>query len=230
MCVIASCKERQLTKEEFDNCFSRNSDGVGIAYFKNGKVHYEKGLMAFDEAWERYCKINTNKPHVVHFRIATSGGTIKELTHPFIIDVVSPVKVTYSGKKPLLFHNGCLSYSWKDNLLPYYIAVGKVPEGEISDSRFAAMLISRMGEEILKVLNNNNNGKFSVIGFTKNGKPFVRDYGVFEKADGIDFSNGSYKSCYYKASRSIQKDAAKSNDLLAKSYQRDWKERFNGYY
>jgi len=183
MCVIAYCKERKLTWDEFENCYDTNDDGVGISYRKNGKVHYVKGIMELKEAWEIYNKLRIRGEHVVHFRVGTSGSKGPELTHPFIVSRKSPLRIKYSGNKEVLFHNGVIS-DWEEWTMPYYISQKFLPEGEMSDTRLAAMLVSQLGEKVLDVIK----GKYVIFG---SKRVYVR--GEFEEVKGVMFSNTSYK-------------------------------------
>jgi hypothetical protein len=191
MCVIAySQTGRCLTKDEFENCFDRNRDGVGIAYQKSGNLHYIKGLMKVETAWDTYQKLKLEGHlHVVHFRIGTAGGKTQELTHPFLVSTKSPLKLSYSGRSSVLFHNGCIT-RWEDYEMPFFIANKFFPEGEMSDSRMAAMLVSQLGLKVLTKLS----GKFIIF---SPDKVWVRSPKDFEVCDGILFSNNSYKKYGY---------------------------------
>jgi len=193
MCVIAySQSGRTLTKDEFENCFDRNRDGVGIAYQKSGNLHYIKGLMNVETAWDTYQKLKlSGHQHVVHFRIGTAGGKTQELTHPFLVSTKSPLKLSYSGKSSVLFHNGCIT-RWEDYEMPFFIANKFFPDGEMSDSRMAAMLVSQLGLKVLSKLS----GKFIIF---SPDKVWVRSPKDFEVSDGILYSNTSYKKYSYNS-------------------------------
>lgn len=100
MCIIISTKERKLVKEEWvDASWCSNSDGGGVAYPKDGKLHVVKGLMKLAEMKEEISKIPEDSPALLHFRIATSGGTNKKNTHPWRINDLTAMA-----------HNGILSF------------------------------------------------------------------------------------------------------------------------
>lgn len=189
MCVIAVADKRRLTKEEFESCFKANSDGVGIGWSKGELNFYIKGLMEKDEAWATYQKIDI-LPHVVHFRISTAGGVCKELTHPFIVSPTSPIKTSYKGKLPLLFHNGVMG-DWEK----YLVLIGltdankKIPEGKYNDSRVAAMLEGRV-PGILDVIKGSS--KWAYI-----KDATVHMFGDFQEEKGVFFSNATYKRSTY---------------------------------
>lgn len=192
MCIIAVCENRKLTYEEFENCFNSNKDGVGVAWFEEGKNHYIKGFMTLNSAWVAYETVNVF-PHVVHFRNGTSGGVCEELTHPFIVSSASPTPSTWSGNKPLLFHNGVYSMWDKDLILFYATTNRKIPGGRWSDTRYIAILCHYLGRHYLKFA---SSGKYAY--FTEEGKCFM--YGNYEQdkdAPGVQFSNSDYKGRKY---------------------------------
>lgn len=178
MCVIAICNDRKLTDDELHSCWQSNDDGAGMAWFDGKKHVIEKGYMKYDEFKNRYEDINIF-PHVVHFRIATAGGKIPELTHPFICSRKSPTSIEWIGKEPVLFHNGIV-HNW------YAMAdmLGiKVPDHYWSDTRVLASIITEEELDFLK----EEGGKYAVLV----GKEIVT-YGDFIEANGIQFSNSSY--------------------------------------
>lgn len=188
MCVIAVSEKRSLTEKEFSNCFETNSDGFGMAWIKDNKHVFVKGIMEQDEAWKCYQKNikEVGYPHVCHFRIGTSGRNIPELTHPFIIDKKSETKLHYTGESNILFHNGVIS-GWQDiqNTLENKILKRKI-KGDISDTRIAAIAVSFAGAEILDKI---QGGKY-IIFDNKN----VKFYGKgWTEVNGITFSNSSYE-------------------------------------
>ena len=194
MCIIAYCRDRKLTKEEFDECFSHNSDGMGIAWASKGKTHYLKGFMEKDQAWGAYNRIvPVPRQHVVHFRIGTSGPKCHPLyTHPFIVSKESPLQLSYSGMLPLLFHNGCM-WKWEKHYHKHIKPVHNVnAEGEVNDSRYAAIMTAIFG---LKTLNNQS--KFVIL--TPDTYYF---FGDFVEENGIKFSNSGYRTYTYTASYS----------------------------
>ena len=207
MCIISINKERALTKEEFTNCWTGNSDGAGFAWGDNWK----KGFMTMKEAEEFYfSKVAHCLPHVTHFRIKTSGKIVPQLTHPFLVERFSPV-TEFEGKTTecaVLFHNGIIS-DWEKILANYAIAEGGYPTGALSDTRVLAMAVSRGTQYIIPLLGGTT-GKFVLF---KAGK-IVAEFGNWEDSkDGVLFSNGGYKYSYrntytcddYWPSRAYQK-------------------------
>jgi len=182
MCIIAFAKTRKVNKEEFRSCFNANSDGFGLAWRSKNKVLFKKGIMNLNEAWEFYDNKKIKGAHVLHFRIGTSGGKTKKLTHPFIISNDSPLTTSYSGDGKLLFHNGIIS-NWKDKFIMYMISSGIVPKGEISDTRVLAMITSMSGTKSIEEARD----KFIVFSPTES-----LAWGRWEHETGVLFSNSGY--------------------------------------
>jgi len=192
MCIIAVALKRKLTLEEAENCFLSNPDGAGVAWSRGDRNYLRKGFMGLDEFIEFYEELDA-LPHVVHCRAATSGGVRPELTHPFIVDLQSPPRLEWSGKKPLLFHNGVVS-KWEDLFLRFAPDIvrelrrsrkgSQIPPGPWSDTRTVAVIAALVGEGILPFLG----GKYAVL-----DRGRVRTYGEFVEENGVLFSNTSYK-------------------------------------
>jgi predicted glutamine amidotransferase len=185
VCILCYAEDRKLTRTEFENCWTANDDGVGIAYREKGQNVYIKGLMTLKDAWDAYQKV-TVLPHAVHFRLTSTGKKTPDLTHPFIVENNSNIQTKYRGEKPLLFHNGTI-VGWESYLMSLSLQSGKVPEGEINDTRVAAMLIARLGEKALQFMA----GRFILW---RADKAIL--YGHFEEEKGVFFSNTTYRTAY----------------------------------
>lgn len=88
MCIIA-VKPKGVnppSKEILQNMFEANPDGAGIAYNIKGKLYIIKGLMTFEEFFNKCKEIPKESGAIYHTRIETSGGVCKELTHPFFLN------------------------------------------------------------------------------------------------------------------------------------------------
>lgn len=120
-----------------------NPHGAGVSWIEKHKVFFEKGLMTFEDLVALVEGLP--RPYVVHTRIATVGGVIPILTHPFVIAPDSPLAFGGSAER-LLFHNGHWS-GWED-------AAKELPplEGDISDSRAMAHIMAHKGGKHLRTL------------------------------------------------------------------------------
>lgn len=143
MCVAVIVQSsKPISKSYLKAMHEANSDGGGVAWQKDGKVHYRKGL-----TWEQIHELQDTlpRPFLMHFRIATRGGKIPELTHPFPIgeQAFSP-DLSGTTDKGVIIHNG----TWSD--FKKYIPEGlDLPENKISDTQVAAYMAA-IDENILE--------------------------------------------------------------------------------
>jgi hypothetical protein len=211
MCIIAVCNDRKMTDQEFEYCWGNNSDGVGMGYATPaGKIVYVKGFMEQEQAWDAYRKITRRKrSHVVHFRKKSAGEVCQALTHPFIGEPMSPIKLAYAGTKPIVFHNGTHP-DYESIVLSISISQGRLPVGAMSDTRALAMLVGVLGVDALKYAK----GKFAVI----TPKQIIT-YGDFTEEDGIEFSNTDYK---YKPYTYAYSDTWKRDKQDPRTYLDPW--------
>jgi len=186
MCIIAISIDRYLTEQEIRNCFSNNPDGAGFAYVADDKVHVEKGFMTVEALLEAYQGIPL--PHVVHWRTATSGGILPEMTHPYKMTEDSELFTQGDLDVSVLFHNGIIS-DWQTSLLNLVTSgqIKRMPKGPMNDTRMAAIMASlpNIGDDILEILN----GKFVKI--QPDGE--ITRWGDFEQNNGVLFSNNAYR-------------------------------------
>ena len=205
MCILAYAETRKLSKIEFDNCWKTNDDGAGFSWRKDGVNHYVKGFMSKEEAWEAYQKIEV-LPHVAHFRLTSTGTKTSDLTHPFVISQDSPVSTAWEGTESLLFHNGTVS-DWERFGMSHFLSIGYIPEGEMSDTRVAAMIVAKLGQKALKFMS----GKFILW-----DKDIATLFGKFTEEKGVFFSNSSYES-YSWSSNNSWDNKSWNNDWLGSS-------------
>ncbi len=154
MCVIiASPNGRKADFEIFEDAARTNSHGIGLAWKDKDKVLFKKGI-TLDEL-RKIMEADVKEEWVAHFRIATVGDKSPELTHPFIVSHDSPL--TLEGEaKCLLFQNGTFQ-RWEDDLLKACATANiRIPDGEWSDSRASAVLVSVYGKNILRFLGNHS--------------------------------------------------------------------------
>lgn len=196
MCVIAACEKRPMTKDEFQNCFDSNSHGCGFAWRENGTVRMEKGFMDLTSAWNFYEKIKDILPHVAHFRIRTAGAVCQQLTHPFIVSDCSPLLLSYTGKNPVLFHNG-VYWNWESEIPSLEKKMGRRLKGHMSDSRFLALGLFFEAPTFVRQMK--HSGAFVLVKSDKisvMGDQFIKENGVY-------FSNSSYKRYKYTGTTTV---------------------------
>ena len=196
MCIIAVSKRgvKQPTRAQMEAMYSRNHDGAGYMYARDGKVTIHKGFMTFDEFYRavRDEHFTADDPVVYHFRISTQAGVNPWMTHPF--------PLTKDRKK-------CES-------LDLTCAVGIAHNGIIrmtsdaKETRFSDTVIFitdymtkliRKREDITdpavnEMIANLTNSRWAIMdGFTGD----VVTVGNFFDDDGILFSNAGYTSVPY---------------------------------
>ena len=159
MCVLVVADKRRPTIVEIEKMFAQNPDGAGIAWRDVGNnsprdaepnvIKWEKGL---DLANIKELSNEAPLPYVLHFRLASCGGKLKELTHPFPVE--KDVRGTLSGETrgKVLFHNGHWG-PWKDKGIDGAIRNKvRVPEGKWNDTRVMAWLAHLHGSSILELI------------------------------------------------------------------------------
>lgn len=149
MCVIFSCEDRHITFDELIDGQTANGDGGGMAWIKDGTVHWKKGLTA-GEILTLIAEQEVTFPYVIHFRIGTVGGTTDALTHPFPINDLASLELEGTCPDGVLFHNGHWS-EWRNMILRSVTAGNRRIDGldDWSDSRAMAYLVRHHGTGIL---------------------------------------------------------------------------------
>lgn len=136
-----------MTQEEFDSAWYQNPDGAGYAWKQDNQIHFKKGLMLKDEAFEFGEKLNL--PFILHFRASSIGPKYsKELTQPFIVSKESPHLLEGKADK-VLFMNGTEIW-WKE----FGAAANIYPEKDAitNDSHTLAKIISNNNLRFLSEL------------------------------------------------------------------------------
>ena len=148
MCVIAIVKPQVvLRQDDLKAMWEANSHGAGLAVYRDGQWHMEKGFMIFEALNQRLKELGlldteVHPTFVVHFRLVSVGEKTPALTHPF------PVKLREGTG--FLFHNGTLEIARRG----YYSSSGmEVPQGESDTSQMAKLLSElRLSKKQLKLL------------------------------------------------------------------------------
>ena len=102
MCVIvAKPSGVKIDLDTLKACWDTNSDGAGVAYALDNRVHIYKGIMEWDDFRAMFLTsaVWTDLAAIFHFRIRTHGATDEGNTHPF---EVIPGKLAFA-------HNGVMS-------------------------------------------------------------------------------------------------------------------------
>jgi Predicted glutamine amidotransferase len=185
MCVIAICRERNLTRLEVEQMDAANPHGIGVAWAsrKRDVVQYAKGL-SVDETLALLPTLP--KPYIVHFRFASVGSITPALCHPFPIHAAPSDAVRGATKAGVLFHNGTWG-EWKTGFEAVKelgsIAHDTTHEGW-SDSRVMAALAAAYATHAVA----------EIVGATQRlavlrPSGTIETYGAWTKHHGIEVSN-----------------------------------------
>ncbi len=200
MCLIISTRtDKKIDKETITDAWFANSEGAGFAYRRKNKIKVEKGFMELEHLLEAYARVNSF-PHVMHFRIETSGGVQPLLTHPFPCD--GSENTTRFLAHSVLFQNGICS-DYEMVLFSIASMLGKEKFNEIlsnpmSDTLVISKAVEVLGPNILKLLNS------KWLYFTKDQMLL---YGDWDKDDDFYYSNkffGYSANTHWTYANSIQ--------------------------
>lgn len=225
MCVIAAKPAGiDMPKDDYiENMWFRNSDGAGLMYTLNGKVHIEKGFMDYENFLGRLEELKEHDlkkiPMVMHFRITTHGGTKPENCHPFpISDSVGILSKLRQTADIGVAHNGIIDIT---------------PRKGISDTM--EYIISQLyplhracpkfyeNKWLMKMVSNAIESKMAFL--TAQGDIYT--IGDFITDEGIKYSNNSfrcpgyYKSFNYSKSSLLLSDGWEASDHLGSYYYKD---------
>lgn len=174
MCVIliSNPGTARLTETTITNAALCNGDGIGVAWLDGPKVQWAKGL-ALLQAIELAQMLP--QPYMFHFRLATIGKAIPQLTHPF--PMCGEIAEDLEGRTThgVLMHNGhwgTWEKEFKLHATPRWVHQFLSDKDRWSDSRGMAYLASRMGYQILPKIAATGQ-KISVL--TRRG---IRTYGL----------------------------------------------------
>ena len=185
MCVIFIAEKTRPTEEQVAQAFEQNDAGAGIAYRKDGLVHFEKGLDV--NQIKKLCA-EVPLPFIAHFRIP-SGNFPKrdDLCHPFPVEKAAPLMLKGTTKGTVLFHNGHWS-RWQEYMLDAVTKSGtKLPHGKWSDSRAMAFLTSIYGLGFIELIPDQKIALFGANGIEVAGT-------WMPMADGFWASNKSWEN------------------------------------
>lgn len=202
MCILIIKPRGVMTpsEETLKTCFTRNPDGAGFSYNKNGKIIIKKGYMDFESFKKAVSRIPVNSSALIHCRITTSGGTKKGLTHPYPLDndyknmmkTSNTLEPMYENKTYAVAHNGIFSGYGHHELVNdtcEFIANLLKPlqdmSGDILQDQLDPVVNRLVDSSRLAILDNFGNWK-------KYGNGWI-------EVDGIFYSNSTYKEYTYTA-------------------------------
>jgi len=154
MCIILYAKERRVSAEEVRQANSSNADGLGISWASGPNMTSWRKNLSLKEAI-KLCK-KLPMPYVLHARLATVGGKVPALCHPFPVTKVPSIAMQGSARS-VLHHNGHI-HDWDDMM---FLVDGKVclrrikSRGPWSDSRAVAHMVAARGHAVLDLWGGN---------------------------------------------------------------------------
>ena len=200
MCIIcAKPAGVKFPKDAYiKNMWEGNSDGAGIMWTSNNKVHIKKGFMKYKDFKNFLVRLKKRYdidkiPVVMHFRITTHGGTKPENTHPFpISSKVKNLQALEYCTNLGVAHNGTITIKNPPEISDTMAYISqRLSKIRTRDGAFykKQQMLDKIEKEITSkmcFLDNVGNLKF---------------IGKFEEEDGIFYSNTSYlgyrRWCYY---------------------------------
>ena len=105
MClIIKTDTPKQLSLQLLETAYNNNSDGFGVMFCNQGKLHTQKivpkTFKDIEKLWSKY--VDLNVPMGLHFRFNTNGDTARSMSHPF--QVLSKAKG--DDRDMWVMHNG----------------------------------------------------------------------------------------------------------------------------
>lgn len=186
MCVILLCPPKvRPPRSILDQCAAANPHGGGLAWREGGAVRW---LKTDDVGEIERVARRRGGELVIHFRIASVGGVVPALRHPF--PVTRRAGLAPSGSAPaVLFQNGTW-IGWSEALAQAAAAGLSVPAGEMSDARAAALLVNGLGRDGRRAFFPQT-GSSRWVWF---GASATEVYGQWHEQAGIRYSNLAWRS------------------------------------
>lgn len=185
MCVIAVATKKAVHADDLTRMAVVNDDGAGVAYRRDGRVYWKKGLTL-----EECLTLSPTLPfpHIWHFRLASCGGKYPELTHPFPFDL-SP-ELEGDREDGVLFHNGHWN-GWETAWMMATLVAGadRLPPGRWSDSRVMAFMYS-MAPASIQLLPATN----KLVVFTPEDIVYYGDGWTHKEDEGYSYSNLTWET------------------------------------
>ncbi|MBE7010215.1 MAG: hypothetical protein E7418_01845 [Ruminococcaceae bacterium] len=197
MCIIVA-KEKGVEMPDrhiLKNCFDYNSDGAGIMWNYNNKVHIHKGFMKWEDfdnfldALSKQIDLK-NSGICTHFRIRTHGKTSSANCHPFpISNKIKDLKLLKLTTDKGVMHNGIIPikpiHSLSDTqtyIIKRLYNIQKTHPRFLESNRVMSQIEKEIGSKMAFL--------------TSEGK--IHTIGDFIEQDGVMYSNRSFEDkCYY---------------------------------
>lgn len=201
MCIIAYKPEAANfpTKATLQTCFANNPDGAGFMYAAHGAVYIEKGFATFNAFWRALKAARAEHGDriacIMHFRIATQGGTKPECTHPFPLSPnMDDLRLLHASTDIGIAHNGIIPLTTS-----YYKAVN-YSDTMLFIADYLSLIIKRRDyykdADTLLLIERLCESKLAILDYTGHceliGRGWINDGGLY-------YSNTSYKESRRRA-------------------------------
>lgn len=199
MCVIIAKdkKDRLPSIKELKQCFEYNNDGAGFMYTDKGKVIIDKGFMTEDDFIREYKRLVAkydnfeNKCLVIHCRIGTAGGNTPENTHGYpLTNKISEMQKLDNKCDIGLMHNGII-YNYQPQGDNYNDTQEFIKEFVYNLQKFDKHFYKR--QYFRDMIRDNSGSKWAILDKDDN----LYTVGVFQKDNGLAFSNLNHKPYQY---------------------------------
>lgn len=137
MCVAAVIK-RAVPLSDLQNMEIDNPHGAGVAWAQDGEIQFRRGLTAA-QIFDMQTRGEMTYPYLLHFRWATHGPRVPELTHPFPTGIRAFGTELVGAAPQVMIHNGVWSEYTK--WVPYIDDVPSEVIASGSDTSVAAYFI-----------------------------------------------------------------------------------------
>lgn len=187
------------SKKTLKTCFNNNPHGAGFMVATGDKIIIHKGFMEFSDFWKALREsrkiYDSTSAYVMHFRISTQGGVRADGCHPFPLsgdmdelrklDTECEIGIAHNGIISLTSKGyGKVDYSDTMKFITDYLSLIIKDRGYFKDDD-TLELIDRLCGSRLAILD--GRGHCELIGRG------------WEMADGVWYSNDSYKERVVKA-------------------------------
>ena len=191
MCVIFGVSDSDKVKDFKNNiklAEEWNKDGNSFSFFDGKKIKFFKAI-SNAEVLDLIEKYNL-KEFVYHARITSSGKTVDSLTHAFPLDLRLLNSNKMQGEtKAVYYMNGTLDF---EDLAKIYLDYcikndKKIINGELSDSKLIAILISIYGYNFINLFDSRHSARH-IIHDSKG----IHYFGNWSEYDNMQVSNKNF--------------------------------------
>lgn len=193
MCLaIYKPADVDIPLDHLKNGFGNHSDGAGMSWAENGKLHVRKGMFRIEDVLEQYEKIK-HLPCLIHFRKATHGTVNATNCHPFV----------FNDGKLALIHNGvlqikCCIEGLSDTAHFVKLVLEPLIKGRnvpINDGALNYLICTSIGSDKLAIMD-------------ETGKTFIFNEEKGQWEGGAWYSNASFRWAYSVAKSPVSQPVA----------------------